>query len=281
MRLKLFFALMIGTLISTQICNSQEEILYKKVDTTQLFLEVHYPPNMKSTETYPAMVFFFGGGWVGGKRSQFLHQAQYFAKRGIVCFLADYRTSKINGTTPFESLKDAKSAIRFIRKNATKFNIDGNKLIASGGSAGGHLAAATALIEGYNDSADDASIDCIPNALVLFNPVVDNGPGGYGYERIGDEYKSFSPLHNIEKDAPPTILFLGTKDHLVPVVTAEYYKIVMEKVESRCDLKLYEGEGHGFFNYANLKAYKNTVSEADQFLVSLGYLNKEPVINID
>ena len=281
MRLNFFIVLIIGTLLSIQICNSQEEILYKRVDTTQLFLEVHYPPNMESSRSYPAMVFFFGGGWVGGNRSQFLHQAQYFAKRGVVCFLADYRTSKVNGTTPFESVKDAKSAIRFIRKNATKFNIDGTKLIASGGSAGGHLAAATALVEGYNDPADDMSIDCIPNALVLFNPVVDNGPGGYGYERIGEAYKDFSPLHNIKKDAPSTILFLGTKDHLIPVVTAEYYKMVMEKVESRCDLKLYDGKGHGFFNYKDFESYKSTVAAADQFLVSLGYLKTEPKVNIE
>lgn len=281
MRLNFFIVLIIGTLLSTQICNSQEEILYKRVDTTQLFLEVHYPPNMESSRSYPAMVFFFGGGWVGGNRSQFLHQAQYFAKRGVVCFLADYRTSKINGTTPFESVKDAKSAIRFIRKNATKYNIDGTRLIASGGSAGGHLAAATALVEGYNDPADDMSIDCIPNALVLFNPVVDNGPGGYGYERIGEAYKDFSPLHNIKKDAPSTILFLGTKDHLIPVVTAEYYKLVMEKVESRCDLKLYDGKGHGFFNYKDFESYKSTVAAADQFLVSLGYLKTEPKVNIE
>lgn len=281
MRLNFFIVLIIGTLLSTQICNSQEEILYKRVDTTQLFLEVHYPPNMESSRSYPAMVFFFGGGWVGGNRSQFLHQAQYFAKRGVVCFLADYRTSKINGTTPFESVKDAKSAIRFIRKNATKYNIDGTRLIASGGSAGGHLAAATALVEGYNDPADDMSIDCIPNALVLFNPVVDNGPGGYGYERIGEAYKDFSPLHNIKKDAPSTILFLGTKDHLIPVVTAEYYKLVMEKVESRCDLKLYDGKGHGFFNYKDFESYKSTVAAADQFLVSLGYLKTEPIVNIE
>ena len=281
MRLNFFIVLIIGTLLSIQICNSQEEILYKRVDTTQLFLEVHYPPNMESSRSYPAMVFFFGGGWVGGNRSQFLHQAQYFAKRGVVCFLADYRTSKVNGTTPFESVKDAKSAIRFIRKNATKFNIDVTKLIASGGSAGGHLAAATALVEGYNDPADDMSIDCIPNALVLFNPVVDNGPGGYGYERIGEAYKDFSPLHNIKKDAPSTILFLGTKDHLIPVVTAEYYKLVMEKVESRCDLKLYDGKGHGFFNYKDFESYKSTVAAADQFLVSLGYLKTEPIVNIE
>jgi acetyl esterase/lipase len=281
MRLKFLIILIFGAVFSSQICSSQEEILYKKVDTTQLFLEVYHPEKVDSSETYPAMVFFFGGGWKGGTRTQFLHQAKYFAKRGMVCFLADYRTESRNGTTPFEAVMDAKSAIRFIRENAAKFNIDVTKVIASGGSAGGHLAAATALIDGYNDQKDDLSIDCIPNALVLFNPVVDNGPGGYGYERIGEEYKDFSPLHNIKKEAPPTIFFLGTKDVLIPVVTAEYYKMVMEKVDSRCELKLYEDKGHGFFNYRDFESYRQTVSEADQFLVSLGYLNKEPIVKVE
>lgn len=277
MHLKYLIVLLISAVFSTQICLAQEEILYKTVDTTQLFLEVHYPPKMDSSKTYPAMVFFFGGGWVGGNRDQFLNQAKYFAKRGMVCFLADYRTSKINGTTPFEAVKDAKSAIRFIRENAIKFKVDTTKIIA----AGGHLAAATALIEAYNEVTDNTSVSCVPNALVLFNPVIDNGPGGYGFERIGDDYKSFSPLHNIQKGAPPTIIFQGTKDHLIPVETAEYYKVVMEKVESRCDLKLYEGEGHGFFNYKNFEAYKKTVSQADRFLLELGYLKHGPVITID
>jgi dienelactone hydrolase len=68
---------------------------------------------------------------------------------------------------------------------------------------------------------------------------------------------------------------------LVPVVTAEYYKKVMEKVGSRCELKLYEGEGHGFFNYDKFDNYKITVFEADQFLQSLGYLEEVPVVKIE
>jgi acetyl esterase/lipase len=162
-----------------------------------------------------------------------------------------------------------------------RFHIDSTKIIAAGGSAGGHLAAATALIQGYNEDTDDLSISCIPDALVLFNPVIDNGPGGYGYERIGNDYKEFSPLHNIKKGAPPTILFLGTDDKLVPVVTAEYYKLVMDKVKSRCDLKIHEGVKHGFFNYRNFEFYKVVVMETDKFLVSLGYLNNEPVVKIE
>lgn len=178
-----------------------------------------------------------------------------------------------NQTTPFESLKDAKSAIRFLRENALEFHIDTAKIIASGGSAGGHLAAATALIDRFEEQNDNLTISCIPNALILFNPVIDNGPGGYGYERIGQKYKDFSPLHNINKGAPPTIIFLGTSDHLVPVETAKYYKTIMEKVGSRCDLFLYEGQKHGFFNYRNRIYYDQTILEADKFLISIGYLN--------
>jgi len=262
--------------LSPAMAFAQKEVLYKQVDTTKLFLEIHTPDQLDSTRNYPAMVFFFGGGWKGGDRSHFINHANYFAKRGLICFLADYRTETKHGTTPFEALKDAKSAIRYLRKNASELGIDPNKIIASGGSAGGHLAAATALIKKYNETSDDLSLNCIPNALVLFNPVIDNGPGGYGYERIGDAYKDYSPLHNIEKGAPPTIIFLGTKDKLIPVATADYYKTVMDKVESRCELKIYEGGEHGFFNYRNFENYKQTVNEADLFLHSLGYLTELP-----
>lgn len=268
-------------LLNSSIGAAQEKILFKQIDSTELFLEVQYPEHLEESNTYPAMIFFFGGGWKSGDRTHFENHAKYFSKRGIVCFLVDYRTNNKNKTTPFESLKDAKSAIRFIRKNAARFYIDATKIIASGGSAGGHLAAATALIEKYNEDTDDLSLSCVPNALVLFNPVIDNGPGGYGYERIGNAYKEFSPLHNIKKGAPPTIIFLGTNDQLIPVETAEYYKKVMNKVESRCDLKLYEGGEHGFFNYRNFEWYKKTVIETDTFLVSLGYLKEEPSVKIN
>lgn len=252
---------------------AQELIIYKQVDTTDLIMEVYRPQKIVSEKKYPAMVFFFGGGWTGGSIKQFEEHAKYFSQRGMVCFLVDYRVEKRQHTTPFESLKDAKSAIRFIRKHSEKFNIDTTKIVAAGGSAGGHLAAAAALAEDYNEQTDDLVISCKPNALVLFNPVIDNGPGGYGFERIGNAYKSFSPLHNIKKGAPPTIIFLGTNDKLVPVETVAYYKTVMEKVGSKCDIKLYEGQPHGFFNFVNTEYYKKTVFETDEFLKSIGYLN--------
>lgn len=268
-------------LISKSVAFSQEVFIYKTVDTTELSMEVYYPEDLSVEKDNPAMVFFFGGGWNSGSRAQFEHQAAYLAKRGIVCFLADYRTKSQHNTSPYESVKDAKSAMRFLRAHATEFKIDPNKIIASGGSAGAHLAAATALIDGYNEATDDLTISPIPNALVLFNPVIDNGPGGYGFERVADHYKDFSPLHNIKSGAPPTLFLLGTKDNLIPVVTAQYYQMAMEKVGSRCDLILYDDQPHGFFNYPNFEYYKKTVQATDDFLQSMGFLGKEPEVKIE
>lgn len=266
------------------ICSLQaqtpDSILYKQVDSTSLYLHIDYPPGFEVSKSYPAIVFFFGGGWNGGNPGHFAHHALYFAERGMVCFRADYRVHSRHGTTPFESLKDAKSAMRFVRAHADELGVDPGKIIASGGSAGGHLAAATAVVEAYNEDGEELTVSCVPNAMLLFNPVIDNGPGGYGYDRVGEAYSLFSPLHNIRQGAPPTIIFLGTEDRLIPVETVQYYKMVMEKVGSRCDLLLYEGEGHGFINYGQFDNYRKTVAEADRFLISLGYLYENPVIKI-
>ena len=277
---KLIFTLLLNTLVTCSFVYSQQRILYKQIDSTKLFMEVYYPDSMSNTKIYPAMVFYFGGGWNGGDIKQFEPHATYFSKRGMVCILVDYRVRDRQKTTPFESLKDAKTSIRFIREHAAKFHIDSAKIVAAGGSAGGHLAAATALIDDYNEKTDDLTISCIPNALVLFNPVIDNGPGGYGFERIGAAYKNFSPLHNIKAGMPPTVIFLGTNDDLIPVETAKYFQKAMEKVKSKSVLHLYEGQKHGFFNYKNFEFYKKTVIETDEFLQSIGYLQKNPIVEL-
>jgi acetyl esterase/lipase len=270
-----------GSLIAIlMVCSLQaqrtDSILYKQVDSTSLYLHIDYPLTYDASLSYPAMVFFFGGGWNGGNIDQFAPHAKYFASRGMVCFRADYRVKSRQGTTPFESLKDAKSAMRFVRAHANQLGVDPDKIIASGGSAGGHLAIAVAVIDGFNEEGEDLSVSCVPNATVLFNPVFDNGPGGYGYDRVGEAYKEFSPLHNLREGMPPAVVFLGTEDALIPVETASYFKTVMEKVGSRCDLYLYEGEGHGFFNYRRYENYKDTREKADNFLISTGFIQKKP-----
>ena len=257
-----------------------DEIIYKIIDGDTLKMQVLYPENLKPKKEYPAIVFFFGGGWNGGTTKQFEDQAKYFASRGMVGFLVDYRVKSRHQTTPFEAVSDAKSAIRFVRGNAAKFQIDPNKIVASGGSAGGHLAAAAATLEGLDESTDDLSVSAKPNALVLYNPVIDNGPDGFEYKRMNGRHLEISPKHNIKKGTAPTIIFLGTKDALIPVSTMEKYKAKMEEVGSRCDLFLYEDQTHGFFNKprSNGEFYVKTTREADKFLQSIGYLKGKPTI---
>ena len=149
--------------------------------------------------------------------------------------------------------------------------ITSDKIAAGGGSAGGHVAAATATAVGFEGEGEDLEVSSRPNALVLFNPVFDNGPTGFGHDRVKAYWEKISPMHNITEETPPTIVFLGTKDKLIPVETAEDYKRRMEAVNQRCDLHLYDDQPHGFFNKAK---YEETLAAMDSFLVSLGYLEK-------
>ena len=258
-----------------------DRLIYKKVDSTKLELLVFYPRELDSLDSKPAIVFFFGGGWQNGGKTQFINHAKYFSRRGLVSILADYRIESKHNTTPFDALEDAKSAMRFIRSNASMLGVDEQRIIASGASAGGHLAAATALIDGFNARSDDRSVSSVPNALVLFNPVIDNGPNGYGHKRIGDKFIHFSPYHNIKKGAPPTIIFVGSEDIHLPTKTLRRYKRRMEKVDSRCEVQVYKGENHGFWNYRYFKNYKKTILEADEFIQSLGFLSDKPLVEIN
>lgn len=198
-------------------------IIYKTIDTTKLQLKIYYPDNYVKGQKLPAIVLFFGGGWVSGTITQMEPQAKHFAAEGIIGIVADYRVNKRQKTSPFEAVNDAKSAIRFLRGKAGELGINPNKLAAGGGSAGGHIAAAADLTA-LDDKNEDLKISSRPNALVLFNPVFNNGPGQYGYDRIGERYPEISPFHNIRKGAAPTIVFFGDHDQHVPVAIAQLYK---------------------------------------------------------
>jgi len=257
--------------------------IYKTVGNTGLSMKLFYPSAYQKGKPLPAIVFFFGGGWVGGNIDQFKPHAGYLASRGMVAILVDYRVKSRHQTTPFEAVTDAKSAIRYLRFNSTRLGIDSKRIAAAGGSAGGHLAAAAGNVAGLDQPGEDLTISSKPDALVLFNPVFDNGPEGFGFDACGGEtrYREISPIHNIRKGAPPTIVFLGANDKLIPVKTAERYKSLMEEAGSRCDLHLYEGQEHGFFNKGknNDIYFQKTLYSSDLFLVDLGYLKGKPSIS--
>ncbi|MGB2273593.1 MAG: alpha/beta hydrolase, partial [Flavicella sp.] len=251
-------------------------VTYKKIDTISLQLYVYKPTLFVTTKKYPCVVFFHGGGWNSGSYKAFERQSQYLASRGIIAISATYRLKKKHGTTPFEAVKDAKSAIRYIRKNAQQLSIDPNKIAAGGGSAGGHLAAACGIIPGINETTDDMNISAVPTALILFNPVYDNSQNGYGYRAISGRVNEISPLHNIREGVPPTIVFFGTEDHTTPLESTIAFEEKMKDVGSRIELHLYEGQQHSFFNRGTF--FKDTVTKMDQFLVSLNFLEGKSTV---
>jgi len=251
--------------------------VYKRIDGKELHIWT-LPPATPSPKA-PAIVFFHGGGWVGGTAVAFDKQGQYLASRGMAVAHVEYRLLDRNSKEPpAVCAQDAKSAMRWVRANAGRLGIDPDRIAASGGSAGGHLAAFTALVDGLDDPADDLSVSPKPNALVLFNPVFDNGPGGWGSERVGDEYMKFSPFHHVSAAAPPAIVLSGSDDKLIPADTVRAFQARMRKAGARCDVVIYPGQGHGFFNRG--KPYYQTLKAADEFLVSLGWLQGAPAVSV-
>ena len=267
-----FWAFLPGHVVG-QSLQPDSLITYKTVEGADLNLHVFHPD--EKNEYASALVLYFGGGWNGGSPSQFYPHADHFASLGMVVFAVEYRTRDSHETSPFESVEDAMSAMRWIRSHAPELGIDPNRIVAGGGSAGGHLAAATAMLSSLDADGEDLGVSRKPNALILFNPVLDNGPSGYGYERIGDRFKEFSPFHNIDASVPPITIFLGTEDSLVPVETIVFFQRAIQAAGGRCDVHLYGGQPHGFFNYRNGTNiyYEETVQAAEVFLRSLGFID--------
>ncbi len=247
-----------------------EIVSYKNTEQGNLNLHVFTSKDFDNKEKHPAIVFFFAGGWNLGTPLQFYRECAYYASKGFVAISADYRIKYLNHTTPFESVEDAKDAIRWIRKNADKWNIDPNRIVAAGSSAGGHLAAATGTLKENGKTGDYK-----PNLMLLYYPVIDNSENGYGTDTIKSRYREISPLHNIDFTTPPALFILGTKDPLIPVKTAEAFQTQMEENGVDCELHLMEGAGHPIFYYAkDLTPEFYTIRKlTDDFLLRYGYFN--------
>jgi acetyl esterase len=258
-----------------------EKHIYKTRGLSRLRLYIIQPANKESHENLPAIIFFHGGGLKERMTWEFVPQAKYLIERGMVAVLATYSIER-HGRTEFESIADAKSAIRWIRKHSDELGIDENHIAAGGGSAGGYLAACTAMIKDLDEKKEDLSISSIPNALVLFNPrLVMSASGDPPLTKKDIRYlngrniEGISPYHNIYRGAPPTIIFHGTADSGIQEVQQFCEK--MKNYGNTCEVDLYEGREHGFFHYFHgenpdfLSTMENTV----KFLSALGYISKD------
>jgi acetyl esterase/lipase len=265
-----------------------KEHVFKQAGDVELKLYVFEPADRQPSDKTPAIVFFFGGGWVGGSPEQFAPQSRYLASRGMVAIVADYRVKNRHGVKGVDCVRDAKSAIRWVRAHAAELGVDPDRIAASGGSAGGHLAAATGTIKEFDEPSEEAAVSSVPNAMILYNPAASFDPatlipgekrGGNFGARMGVEPSKLSPAAHIDAKTPPTLIMIGTDDYLIG--GARQFADRMKAAGARCDLDLYQGRGHGFFNLRPNKPSKDfyaTTKSLDRFLTSLGYLEGEQTV---
>ena len=262
---------------------SRQEV-YKQVGDLQLSATI-YELEQSGIRNRPAIIFYFGGGWRSGSVNQFRYQSEYLARHGMVAIVPDYRVSSRHMTTVVDCVADAKSAIRWARANARRLRIDPDRIAAGGGSAGGHLAAATALLPGLEEEGEKARISSQPDALLLFNPALDLRRDAFPasftesrYDeirgRLGGTVEQLSPQHHLRPDLPATIIFHGRADTTIPYQTVEKYQAGARSHGNRCELVGYDDAGHGFFNFGrdNNRAFIDTMQRSHRFLADLGYL---------
>ena len=250
-------------------------VVYKEAGDAELDAFVFYPEGHTDGDRRTCVVFFFGSKWDKGLVSQFAPQCVYFAARGAVAIAVDYRVASRHGATPHGSMADAKSAIRWVRQNAAALGIDENRIVAGGASGGAQIALAAAMIDGHDEPDEDLDVSPRPDAMILYSPAVDVTKNGFGFERFEEKKaaKKASPIRWVKKGLPPSVVFHGTVDRVVPVAGVRKFCRKMRWKRNPCELVEFEGQGHGFFNFnVDPRSYEATISTADRFLVDLGFL---------
>ncbi|MCL4194076.1 MAG: alpha/beta hydrolase [Thermoguttaceae bacterium] len=250
-------------------------VVYKSVGGRDLHLNIFEPEGHRATDRRACFLTIHGGGWTGLEPRRQYPFAAHFAGLGLVGISVEYRLAKPGGEpTVFDCVKDARSAMRYVRAHAAELGIDPQRIIANGGSAGGHLAAGTALFDGVDEIGEDTSVSCIPNAVVLYFPVIDTTPSGYGNSKIGPRWQELSPVHRVRPGVPPTIIFHGTGDTVTPFAGAKAFHDAMLKAGNRCQLVVTDGAVHGYL-MRDRAEYEKALRQTEAFLASLGLLTKE------
>jgi acetyl esterase len=226
-----------------------QKIVYQVNGTEELALHVFKAKNRPGNSPAPALLFFHGGRWLYGGPDEFYPQCQYFSEQGFSCFSAEYRLGANNRPQVRGAVADARSAFDYLVDHAAELNIDPARITVGGGSAGGHLAAA--LGSGLPLAPDtNAPEPRRPAAQLLYNPMLDLAPGTPDHHLVKEYWEEISPYHHIDSRVPPSLILVGSQDPEVPVATAGTFCAAVRAVGGRCEVAVYEGQGHGFYHSA-------------------------------
>jgi len=259
-----------------------EPFVFRTVGPTELRLHVVKPAGWTKENRRPGFVSFFGGGWNSGSPARSITWAKWAAGQGLVGIAPDYRTRDRLGGTPEDCVADGRAAVRWITEHAAELGIDPQKIIAMGGSAGGHVAAWTAIPKA-GPGKEDPAPSVLPAALVLLNPVTDTTESGYGgpkrFGRDAARARACSVPDQMPARMPPVIVFHATADTTVPYANSVAFRDKLVTGGNRCELVTFEGLGHSYnsskFGEAGKLADQKTRADVAAFLASLGLVENK------
>lgn len=229
----------------------------------RLLMDVFAPKTKKEDTRSTAILIIHGGGWRSGNRAQHYPLAQHLAGLGYVCFTPEYRLST-EALFP-AAVYDIKAAIKWVKSNAVKFNVDTNKIAILGFSAGGELAAFTGTTNGDRafeqetgspafSSNVQAVID-IDGTLSFVHPESGEGDDSkrvsaatnwFGASKKDDPdlWKQASPLTHAGKTTPPT-LFINSSVERMHAGRDDYIKI-LRGYNIYTEVRTFENSPHHF-----------------------------------
>lgn len=209
----------------------------------------------------PAVIWIHGGGWKGGTYKGDLTLPKLLAAHGYFCLSIEYRVVK-TAQWPAQ-IEDCKLAVRWLRANAAKYNVDPNRIAAAGASAGGHLAACLGTmvdIKEYEGSGGNPGVSSAVQAVVdFYGPTDFVTPGIYseqatqlteglmGKPLAGNEelWKSGSPVFYVKAGAPPMLLIHGDVDGAIPLAQSTVFAEALKKAGVPCEFIVVKRGGHG------------------------------------
>lgn len=239
-----------------EITKDEEGVIRGLSKVSQPTLTVFLADQSSSNGT--AVIICPGGGYLHlAINKEGYKIAKWFNSFGISAFVLKYRlpSDLIMSNKSIGPLQDAQEAIRMVRRNASKWHLDPNKIGIMGFSAGGHLAAtaSTQYAEKVYDSKDEVSAR--PDFSILIYPVISmqdgithSGSKKYllGENATSEMVEKFSNEKRVDDKTPKAFLVHATDDKVVPVENSINYYLALKQNKIPVEMHIYENGGHGF-----------------------------------